>query len=178
MQAYKYLLKKTSKKSRIKALVLGLAVSVLTFASVLSKCRANIAIGSKGDTELGRMFVASFSNLQYCELGLFPVFSAIFLLLLTDCGFEREMFVLKQPDKVEGLFSLFHADFRRHFGPVGFCNLFWRQISGAKNNLLLPGRGFELVFFSLVCFRVHDVCFGKRAVKTFNVAVVSNRVFD
>ena len=100
MQAYKYLLKKTSKKSRIKALVLGLAVSVLTFASVLSKCRANIAIGSKGDTELGRMFVASFSNLQYCELGLFPVFSAIFLLLLTDCGFEREMFVLKQPEKI------------------------------------------------------------------------------
>ena len=83
-----------------KALVLGLAVSVLTFASVLSKCRANIAIGSKGDTELGRMFVASFSNLQYCELGLFPVFSAIFLLLLTDCGFEREMFVLKQPEKI------------------------------------------------------------------------------
>lgn len=100
MQTYKYLLKKTSKKSRIKALVLGLAVSVLTFASVLSKCRANIAIGSKGDTELGRMFVASFSNLQYCELGLFPVFSAIFLLLLTDCGFEREMFVLKQPEKI------------------------------------------------------------------------------
>ena len=100
MQAYKYLLKKTSKKSRIKALVLVLAVSVLTFASVLSKCRANIAIGSKGDTELGRMFVASFSNLQYCELGLFPVFSAIFLLLLTDCGFEREMFVLKQPEKI------------------------------------------------------------------------------
>lgn len=130
MQAYKYLLKKTSKKSRIKALVLGLAVSVLTFASVLSKCRANIAIGSKGDTELGRMFVASFSNLQYCELGLFPVFSAIFLLLLTDCGFEREMFVLKQPEKIGRLtrskvfFSLFHADFWRHFGPVGFCNLF------------------------------------------------------
>jgi len=184
MQTYKYLLKKTSKRSRIKALVLGLAVSVLTFASVLSKCRANIAIGNKGDTELGRMFVASFSNLQYCELGLFPVFSAIFLLLLTDCGFEREMFVLKQPEKIGRLtrskvfLACFILTSSAILGLLVFAIFFWRQISGAKNNLLLPGRRFEFVFFSLVCFRVHDVCFGKRAVKTFNVAVVSNRVFD
>jgi hypothetical protein len=183
MQEYKYLLKKTSKKSRIKALVLGFAVSVLTFASVLSKCRANIAIGSKGDTELGRMFVASFSNLQYCELGLFPVFSAIFLLLLTDCGFEREMFVLKQPEKIgrltrsKILLACFMLTSGAILGLLVFA-IFWRQISGAKNNFLLPGRRFEFVFFSLVCFRVHDVCFGKRVVKTFDVAVVSNRVLD
>ena len=103
MRTFSYLTGRMSRRDLVRSVVLLLLVLLLTFAVLLSKCSDDIRMGARGKIELAGLFISSLSSIQYNDFGLFPAFSAAFLLLANDTGFEREMFILKKPEKISRL---------------------------------------------------------------------------